>query len=154
MSWAIHKMITKLPISTKLSRWWRSLWVTSTNSHLTTTSLMRRWMHTCYSLCTNEVCNLGLSNLNNLTRLLHSLVLKWLLQLNKWARELSWMSRSCIYRSSLQIQLLPSRTANFESSGRSGDTHQTCPGSSQWPMYDRLLEFLLCCTRCRPVFGL
>ena len=45
LSWVIHKlhrMITKLPITTKPSRWWRSPRVTSTNSHLTTTSLMRR----------------------------------------------------------------------------------------------------------------
>jgi hypothetical protein len=57
MSWVIHKlrrMITKLPITTKPSRWWRSPRVTSKNSHLTTTSLMRRWMHTCYSLDTSE----------------------------------------------------------------------------------------------------
>jgi hypothetical protein len=33
-------------------------------------------MHTCYSLCTNEVFNLGFSNHNLLTRLLHSLALK------------------------------------------------------------------------------
>lgn len=45
LSWVIHKlrrMITKLPITTKPSRWWWSPRVTSTNSHLTTTSLMRR----------------------------------------------------------------------------------------------------------------
>ena len=45
LSWVIHKlrqMITKLPITTKPSRRWRSPRVTSTNSHLTTTSLMRR----------------------------------------------------------------------------------------------------------------
>jgi hypothetical protein len=57
MSWVIHKlrrMITKLSIITKPSRWWRSPRVTSKNSHLTTTSLMRRWMHTCYSLITSE----------------------------------------------------------------------------------------------------
>jgi hypothetical protein len=57
MSWVIHKlrrMITKLPITTKSSRWWRSPRVTSKNSHLTTSSLMRRWMHTCYSLITSE----------------------------------------------------------------------------------------------------
>jgi hypothetical protein len=57
MSWVIHKlrrMITKLPITTKPSMWWRSPRVTSKNSHLTTTSLMRRWMHTCYSLDTSE----------------------------------------------------------------------------------------------------
>jgi hypothetical protein len=57
MSWVIHKlyrMITKLPITTKPSRWWWSPRVTSKNSHLTTTSLMRRWMHTCYSLITSE----------------------------------------------------------------------------------------------------
>jgi hypothetical protein len=57
MNWVIHKlrrMITKLPITTKPSRWWRSPRVTSKNSHLTTTSLMRRWMHTCYSLDTSE----------------------------------------------------------------------------------------------------
>ena len=34
------------------------------------------WMHTCYSLCTNEVLNLGLSNLNHPTRLLLSLALQ------------------------------------------------------------------------------
>ena len=33
-------------------------------------------MHTCYSLCTNEVINLGLSNLNHSTRLLHFLALQ------------------------------------------------------------------------------
>jgi hypothetical protein len=49
-----HRMITKLPIATKPSRWWWSPRVTSKNSHLTTTSLMRRWMHTCYSLDTSE----------------------------------------------------------------------------------------------------
>ena len=41
MTWVIHKlhrMITKLP-TTKPSRWWRSPRVTSTNSHLTKTSL-------------------------------------------------------------------------------------------------------------------
>ena len=58
LSWVIHKlrrMITKLPITTKPSRWWRSPRVTSTNSHLTTTSLMRRWMHTLLLLIiTNE----------------------------------------------------------------------------------------------------
>jgi hypothetical protein len=56
MSWVIHKrrMITKLPITTKPSRWWWSPRVTSKNSHLTTTSLIRRWMHTCYSLITSE----------------------------------------------------------------------------------------------------
>jgi hypothetical protein len=57
MIWVIYKlrrMITKLPITTKSSRWWRSLRVTSKNSHLTMESLIRRWMHTCYSLCTNE----------------------------------------------------------------------------------------------------
>ena len=45
LSWVIHKhrrMITNLPITTKPSRWWRSPRVTSMNSHLTTTSLMRR----------------------------------------------------------------------------------------------------------------
>ena len=44
LSWVIHKlcwMITKLPITTKLSRWWWSPRVTSMNSHLTTSSLMR-----------------------------------------------------------------------------------------------------------------
>ena len=33
-------------------------------------------MHTCYSLCTNEVLNLGLLNLNHPTRLLLSLALQ------------------------------------------------------------------------------
>ena len=45
LSWVIHKlrrMITKLPITTNPSRWWQSPRVTSMNSHLTTTSLMRR----------------------------------------------------------------------------------------------------------------
>jgi hypothetical protein len=56
MSWVIHKrrMITKLLITTKPSRWWRSPRVTRKNSHLITTSLMRRWMHTCYSLIASE----------------------------------------------------------------------------------------------------
>ena len=45
LSWVTHKLrwvITKLPITTKPSRWWRSPRVTSMNSHLTTTSLGRR----------------------------------------------------------------------------------------------------------------
>ena len=45
LSWVIHKlhqMITKLPITIKPSRWWRPPRVTSTNSHFTTTNLMRR----------------------------------------------------------------------------------------------------------------
>jgi len=45
LSCVIHKlywMITKLPITTKPSRWWWSPRVTSINSHLTMTSLMRR----------------------------------------------------------------------------------------------------------------
>jgi hypothetical protein len=33
-------------------------------------------MHTCYSLCTNDVLNLGFSNLNHPTRLLLSLALQ------------------------------------------------------------------------------
>jgi hypothetical protein len=44
LSWVTHKLrrvITKLPITTKPSRWWQSPRVTSTNSHLTTRSLMR-----------------------------------------------------------------------------------------------------------------
>ena len=58
LSWVTHKLrrvITKLPTTTKPSRWWRSPRVTSTNSHLTTTSLMRRWIHTLLLLIfTNE----------------------------------------------------------------------------------------------------
>ena len=45
LSWVIHKlrrMITELPITTEPSRWWWSPRVTSTNSHLTMTSPMRR----------------------------------------------------------------------------------------------------------------
>ena len=45
LSWVIHKLFgwsPSSPITTKPSRWWRSLRVTSTNTHLTTTSLMRR----------------------------------------------------------------------------------------------------------------
>ena len=45
LSWVtqkLHRVITKLPITTKPSRWWQSPRVTSMNSHLTTTSLMRR----------------------------------------------------------------------------------------------------------------
>jgi hypothetical protein len=43
-------------------------------------------MHTCYSLCTNEVLNFGLSNLKHLTMFLLSLALKIFLQLNRWSR--------------------------------------------------------------------
>ena len=45
LSWVIHKLFgwsPSSPITTKPYRWWRSPRVTSTNSHLTTTSLMRR----------------------------------------------------------------------------------------------------------------
>ena len=45
LSWVIHKLSgwsPSSPITTKPSRWWRSPRVTSTNSHLTTTSLGRR----------------------------------------------------------------------------------------------------------------
>jgi hypothetical protein len=87
-------------------------------------------MHTCYSICTNEVLNLRLSNHKHLTRLLHSLALKWLLRLNKWAREVLWTSRSCIYRASLQIQPLPSNSAPVWVIGRSDDRRQMRPTRS------------------------
>jgi hypothetical protein len=79
MSWVIHKlhrMITKLPITTKPSRWWRSPRVTSKNSHLTTTSLMRRWMHTCYSLVTSEVSQTWILKSQSSLGLLHFLALE------------------------------------------------------------------------------
>jgi hypothetical protein len=79
MSWVIHKlrrMITKLPITTKPSRWWRSPRVTSKNSHLTTTSLMRRWMHTCYSLVTNERFQTWILKSEPSLELLHFLALE------------------------------------------------------------------------------
>ena len=73
LSWVIHKlrrMITKLPITIKPSRWWRSPRVTSTNSHLTKTSLMRKVDAHLLLL------NLGLSNLNHPIRLLLSLAVQ------------------------------------------------------------------------------
>ena len=80
LSWVIHKhrrMITNLPITTKPSRWWRSPRVTSTNYHLTTTSLMRRVdAHFATLDLTNEVLNIGFSNLNHPTILLLSLILQ------------------------------------------------------------------------------
>ena len=79
ITWVIHKlrwMITKLPITTEPSRWWRSPRVTRTNSHLTKTSLMRKVdAHLLLSIH-NEVLNLGFSNLNHLTRLLLSIALQ------------------------------------------------------------------------------
>jgi hypothetical protein len=51
-------------------------------------------MHTCYSLCTNNVLNLRLSNLDHPIRLLHS---KDVFQLNKWVRNLAWTSGISIY---------------------------------------------------------
>jgi hypothetical protein len=76
MSWVIHKlrrMITKLPITTKPYRWWWSPRVTSKNSHLTTTSKMRRWMHTCYSLDTSEDSHTGILKTQISLGLLHFL---------------------------------------------------------------------------------
>jgi hypothetical protein len=67
-------------------------------------------MYTCYSLCTNEVLNLGLSNFNHPTRLLHS---KGVSQLNKWARELPWTSGLSIYTPSFKTQRLEANSANF-----------------------------------------
>jgi hypothetical protein len=100
MSWVIHKlcrMITKLSITTKPSRWWRSPRVTSKNSHLTVTSLRDRWMHTCYSLSLMGSLILDsqiiISSLGSCT----PLQMKGVSQLNKWARDLKWTSRGCIY---------------------------------------------------------
>jgi hypothetical protein len=79
MSWVIHKlrrMITKLPITTKPSRWWRSPRITSKSSHLTTTSLMRRWIHTCYSLVTSEVSQTWILKSQSSLGLLHFLALE------------------------------------------------------------------------------
>ena len=83
-------------------------------------------MHTCYSLCINEVINLGLSNLKYLTRLLHSLALKWLLQLKKWAIEVLWTSRSCIYKANHQIQPLPSIIAPVKVTEHVDDRRHMC----------------------------
>jgi hypothetical protein len=116
MTWVIHKlrqMITKLPINTEPSRWWRSPRATSTNSHLTKISLMKKVdAHPLLPICTNEVLNLGLSNLNHPTRLLLSLTLQSIPQLNKWARKLSWTSRRSIYTPHFKTYLLGSNSAN------------------------------------------
>ena len=60
LSWVTHKLrrvITKLPTTTKPSRWWRSPRVTSMNSHLTMTSLGRRVdAHFATLDLTNEGC--------------------------------------------------------------------------------------------------
>jgi hypothetical protein len=72
-------------------------------------------MHTCYSLCTNEVLNIGFSNHNLLTRLLH---LKGVSQLNKWVRELKWMSGRSIYTPFTQIQPLCANSEFFVLTGR------------------------------------
>ena len=79
ITWVIHKfrrMITKLLITTKPSRWWRSPRVTNTNSHLTKKGLIRKVDAHLLLSCTNEILNLGLSNLNHPTRLLLFLTLK------------------------------------------------------------------------------
>ena len=43
-------------------------------------------MHTCYSLCINEVLNLGLSNLKHPTGLLHSLGLQMVASANQMSK--------------------------------------------------------------------
>ena len=79
LSWVIHKLSgwsPSSPITTKTSRWWRSLRVTSTNSHLTTTSLRRRVdAHFATSWSYKWGFSLWFSNLNHLTRTLLFLAL-------------------------------------------------------------------------------
>ena len=88
-------------------------------------------MHTCYFLCTNEVLNLGLSNLNHPTGLLLSLALQRCFsaeQMGKRAKLDEWGS---IYTPHFKTYPLGSNSAHFEVTGRSGQSDQTRPVSSQ-----------------------
>jgi hypothetical protein len=83
-------------------------------------------MHTCYSLCTNEVLNLGFSNHNHLTRLLHSIAHKRCFSAEQMSkRELKWMSRGCIYNPLTQSQPLCANSAFFVVTGRVGRWQQS-----------------------------
>jgi hypothetical protein len=86
------------------------------------------WMHTCYSLCTNEVLNLVFSNHNLLTRLLH---FNGVSQLNKWVRDPKWTSRGSIYTPLTQFQSLCANSAFFVLTGRASRYDRTRPVSGQ-----------------------
>ena len=89
-------------------------------------------MHTCYSLCTNEVLNLdyqiSITPLGSCSSL-HS---KGVSQLNIWARELSWTSRRGIYTPYFKTYSLESNSAHFGVTGRSGQSDRTRSVSGQW----------------------
>jgi hypothetical protein len=106
--------------------------VTSINSHLTKTSPMRKVNAHFYSLCTNEVLNLGLSNLNHRTWLLLYLALQSVSSANKWARELSWTGRKSIYTPHFKTYPLGSNSAHFKVTGCPCQSDRTHPVSSQW----------------------
>jgi hypothetical protein len=53
-------------------------------------------------------------------------------QLNKWARELNWMSRRSIYKAHFKTYLLGSNSAHCGVTRRACRSDRTCPVSSQW----------------------
>jgi hypothetical protein len=128
MAWVIHKLhwiITKLPIITEPSRWWRSPRVTSTNSHLTKTRLMRKvdaHFATPYVLIRSLILDshISITPLGSWSPFL-SIVFP---QLNKWARELNWTSRVCIYTPPIQ-----NKTLTVQLSTLHGDRTR----KSRWP---------------------
>ena len=89
-------------------------------------------MHTCYSLCTNEVLNLGFSNLNHPTRLLHFLALQKCFlaeQMGKRAKLDKW--EKYLY-SPLQNIPVGVQLSIFGVTGRLGQIDRTRLVSSQW----------------------
>ena len=109
-------------------------------------------MHTCYSLCTNEVLNLGLLNLNHPTRLLLSLVLQRCFsaekmgkrpQMNKWDMYLYPPFKTLWFRSN---------SASIGMTGRSGQGDRTHRSVKYVSVSKRAVcsDWTLACVRSTP----
>jgi hypothetical protein len=78
-------------------------------------------------------------------------------QLNKWARELKWTSRGCIYNPLTQSQPLCFKKAWVGVTGRAGAYHQTCPVSTTAPAEPNRANWLIsyhltrASVRCLPI---
>jgi hypothetical protein len=81
---------------------------------------------------------------------LHS---KMFSQLNKWARELNWMSRRCIYTPPFKTWLLLSNSAHLRSDRTCSSRWPDAPVSGQWPQTRQLSNLTVRVTGHRAEFG-
>ena len=88
-------------------------------------------MHTCYSLCTNEVLNLGLANLNHPTRLLLSLALQKCFSAEQMGKRAKLNEWNKYFYSPLQNIPVGVQLSIFGVTGCSGQSDQMRLVSSQ-----------------------